>query len=108
MDILFLCNKPPFPAREGGPIAMNMLIEGLIEQGHQVKVLTVSSYKYPFRPELIPPDYMEATCIEAVEVDLHIRPFKAFINLFARKSYHVERFYFEDFPPETYQYSPRA
>ena len=92
MDILFLCNKPPFPAREGGPIAMNMLIEGLIEQGHQVKVLTVSSYKYPFRPELIPPDYMEATCIEAVEVDLHIRPFKAFINLFARKSYHVERF----------------
>ncbi|HQQ02139.1 MAG TPA: glycosyltransferase family 4 protein [Bacteroidales bacterium] len=92
MNILFLCNKPPYPAREGGPIAMNMLIDGLLEQGHQVKVLTISSYKYPFRPELIPDDYMAATCIEAVEVDLQIHPIKAFLNLFSKKSYHVERF----------------
>ncbi|MEW6135789.1 MAG: glycosyltransferase family 4 protein [Bacteroidota bacterium] len=92
MNILFLCNKPPYPAREGGPIAMNMLIEGLVEQGHSVKVLTVSSYKYPFDPSEIPVDYLESTLIEAVEVDLHVRPLPAFLNLFTRKSYHVERF----------------
>lgn len=92
MNILFLCNKPPYPAREGGPIAMNMLIEGLVEQGHSVKVLTVSSYKYPFDLSAVPIDYLESTLIEAVEVDLHLRPLPAFLNLFTRKSYHVERF----------------
>lgn len=92
MNILFLCNKPPYPAREGGPIAMNMLIEGLVEQGHTVKVLTVSSYKYPFQPSSVPVDYLESTLIEAVEVDLHVKPLSAFLNLFTRKSYHVERF----------------
>ncbi len=92
MNILFLCNKPPFPAKEGGPIAMNMLIEGLVQQGHSVKVLTVSSYKYPFDPSSVPVDYLESTLIEAVDVDLHIKPLPAMINLFTRKSYHVERF----------------
>ncbi|MGC8865320.1 MAG: glycosyltransferase family 4 protein [Bacteroidales bacterium] len=92
MNILFLCNKPPYPAREGGPIAMNMLIEGLVEQGHTVKVLTVSSYKYPFQPNSVPVEYLESTLIEAVEVDLHVKPIPAFLNLFTRKSYHVERF----------------
>lgn len=38
MKILFLCNKSPWPPREGGPIAMNMFIEGLIADGHTVKV----------------------------------------------------------------------
>ncbi len=92
MNILFLCNKPPFPAREGGPIAMNMLIEGLVEQGYSVKVLTVSSYKYPFNPGTLPEEYLESSLIEAVEVDLHVKPIPAFLNLFSGKSYHVERF----------------
>ncbi|MDI6814375.1 MAG: UbiD family decarboxylase, partial [Desulfitobacteriaceae bacterium] len=64
----------------------------MVEQGHSVKVLTVSSYKYPFDPSEIPVDYLESTLIEAVEVDLHVRPLPAFLNLFTRKSYHVERF----------------
>jgi hypothetical protein len=30
MKILFICNKSPWPAKEGGPIAMNNIIEGMI------------------------------------------------------------------------------
>ncbi|MCC7317007.1 MAG: hypothetical protein IT219_00615, partial [Bacteroidales bacterium] len=54
MKVLFLCNKSPFPAREGGPIAMNSLIEGMIKAGHQVKVLAVNSYKYNVSLDEIP------------------------------------------------------
>ena len=50
MRILFLCNKSPWPHKEGGPIAMNMLIEGMIEAGHIVKVLAVNSFKYNIKP----------------------------------------------------------
>ncbi|MDD4603461.1 MAG: glycosyltransferase family 4 protein [Bacteroidales bacterium] len=92
MKILFLCNKSPWPPKEGGPMAMNMLIEGLVAAGHEVKVLAVNSFKYTITPEEIPPEYRERTGIELLEVDLRIKPFAAFFNLFTRKSYHVQRF----------------
>lgn len=92
MKILFLCNKSPYPALEGGPIAMNSLIEGLIEVGHQVKVLAVNTDKYYVNLDEIPKDYKKKTAIELVYVDLEVKPYDAFLNLFTQKSYHVERF----------------
>jgi glycosyltransferase involved in cell wall biosynthesis len=92
MNILILCNKSPYPAREGGPIAMNMIIEGLISAGHHVRVLAMNTNKYSVNPIDIPYEYKEKTRIELVYVDLSFHPVKAFINLFTGRSYHVERF----------------
>ncbi|MFH1160711.1 MAG: glycosyltransferase family 4 protein [bacterium] len=92
MNILILCNKSPWPPKEGGPIAMNMIIEGLISAGHQVKVVAVNSYKYNIHPDEIPDEYRKKTRIELIDVDLRINPWKAFLNLFSGRSYHVERF----------------
>ncbi|MCB2207736.1 MAG: glycosyltransferase family 4 protein [Bacteroidetes bacterium] len=92
LKVLFICNKSPWPPGEGGPIAMNNLITGLIEAGHQVKVLAVNSNKYSVDPDRIPEDYKKSTGIELAYVDLAIKPLDAFLNLFSNKSYHVERF----------------
>jgi polysaccharide biosynthesis protein PslH len=92
MKILILCNKSPYPAKEGGPIAMNMIIEGLISAGHQVRILAMNTNKYSVNPNDIPIEYREKTRIELVYVDLSLRPLKAFANLFTGQSYHVERF----------------
>jgi polysaccharide biosynthesis protein PslH len=92
MKILILCNKSPYPSKEGGPIAMNMIIEGLISAGHQVRILAMNTNKYSVNPRDIPSEYKEKTRIELVYVDLRFRPVKAFINLFTGRSYHVERF----------------
>ncbi|MEI7895462.1 MAG: glycosyltransferase family 4 protein [bacterium] len=92
MKILFLCNKSPWPPREGGPMAMNMLIEGLVEEGHEVKVLAVNSFKYHVSAADIPPDYLQKTGIEFIDVDLRVKPFSALLNLFTGNSYHVSRF----------------
>ena len=97
MKILLLCNKPPYPASEGGPMAMNSIITGLLEAGHQVKVLAVNSPKYGVKESDIPEEYRKKTGIELIDVDLGIKPLKAFLNLFTRKSYHVERFISKDF-----------
>ncbi|MFA8300330.1 MAG: glycosyltransferase family 4 protein [Hyphomicrobiales bacterium] len=97
MKVLFLCNKSPYPPREGGPIAMNNLIEGLAKAGHKIKVLAINSNKYSVRPEEIPMDYQQRTQIEHVYVDLSIKPVDAFCNLFTNKSYHVQRFISKDF-----------
>ena len=97
MKILLLCNKPPYPASEGGPMAMNSIISGLLEAGHQVKVLAVNSPKYNVKESDIPEEYRKKTGIELIDVDLDVKPLKALINLFTRKSYHVERFVSKEF-----------
>ena len=97
MKILLLCNKPPYPASEGGPMAMNSIITGLLDAGHQVKVMAINSDKYHVKTSDIPEDYKRQTGIELIKVDLSVRPMKAFFNLFTKKSYHVERFISERF-----------
>jgi len=96
MRVLFLCNKSPFPPREGGPLAMNANIKALIKAGHEVKVLALNTNKYNVNPENIPEDYRSQTGIEFIYVDLSIRPLAAFLNLFSEKSFHVTRFISED------------
>ena len=88
MKILLLCNKSPFPPKEGGPMAMHAILTGLIDAGHQVKILTFSSNKFPASdlPEALSKD------IETVAINLKINPFEAFLNLFSKKSLHVVRF----------------
>ncbi len=92
MRILFLCNKSPWPPREGGPIAMNMFISGLLKIGHSVKVLAVNSFKYNVTEKDIPEEYHRETGIELIDVDLRLKPFDALCNLIAGKSYHISRF----------------
>ncbi len=97
LSILFICNKSPWPAREGGPIAMNNLIEGMAEAGHHVKVLAINTNKYAVDPQDIPVTYHDKTQIELGYIDLSIKPVDAFLNLFTKKSYHVQRFISKDF-----------
>ena len=97
MKILLLCNKPPYPASEGGPMAMNSIITGLLDAGHQIKILAVNNEKYHVTEADIPEDYKKKTGIELIDVDLRVRPMKALFNLFSNKSYHVERFISKDF-----------
>ncbi len=76
---------------------MNNIIEGLLDAGHQVKVLALNTNKYSVKPDDIPADYRKKTGIELVYVDLSIKVSGAFFNLFTNKSYHVERFKSKDF-----------
>ena len=92
MKVFFICNKSPYPHREGGPIAMNRLIEGMLRRGHQVKVLAINSDKYHVNIEDVPPEYRKKTNLELHYIDLTVKPVDALFNLFTSKSYHVQRF----------------
>ena len=97
MNILLLCNKSPFPPSEGGPMAMNSIVTGLLEAGHTVKVMAFNSNKYHVDIDSIPEDYRRKTRIEFIDIDLKVKPLEAFKNLFSDESYHVQRFVSEDF-----------
>ena len=97
MRILQLTPKPPLPALDGGALAMNSVTEGLLQSGHEVRILCIETRKHPFMPEKIPGKYKQETRIEAVPVNTDVALFSAFTNLFSSSSYNVDRFYSENF-----------
>lgn len=97
MKVLILCNKPPYPPREGGPIAMHAIIAGLLHSDIKVKVLSVNSNKYSTKLEEIPTEYKAKTGIELVDVDLSVTIAGALKNLLKNRSYSIERFKSKEF-----------
>lgn len=93
MKILMLCNKSPWPKREGGPIAMHAMISGLLLAGHTVKVLAANTNKYNVDPESLPAEFIAKTQIEFVDIDLSLNISGGLYNFLAGKSYHVSRFH---------------
>jgi glycosyltransferase involved in cell wall biosynthesis len=92
MRILQLCLKPPLPAVDGGCVAMQSITEGLLEAGHNVKILTLHTHKHPFLPASIPPAFLKATAIEAVFADTRVRKLKLLASLLNGTSYNLKRF----------------
>jgi glycosyltransferase involved in cell wall biosynthesis len=97
MKVLLLCNKSPWPPKEGGPIAMYAMLEGLFLAGISVKVLALNTNKYAVDLKDIPADFIDQTRISFVNIDLSVRPLDVFLNLFTHQSYHIKRFISSDF-----------
>lgn len=97
MKILQVCSKIPYPSKDGGSIAMNMLTEGLIATGNEVTVLAMSTPKSFLKQGEIDESYQSKTNFQTVFIDTSIKPFAAFLNLFSKKSYNVIRFYSKEF-----------
>ena len=97
MNILQLCNKPPFPPVDGGTIVMNSATQGLLSAGCNVKVFSAYSDKHPVLSSQITNEYRKQTKFEAVYFDLNINPFQALKCFLAGKSYHIKRFINKDF-----------
>lgn len=93
MRILQLCHKVPFPPSDGGSIAMNQVTQGLLNNGHDVKVIALAPCGADNLIKKIPEAYIEATQIEVFPIDTRVKIIRAFINLFTRKSYNISRFY---------------
>jgi glycosyltransferase involved in cell wall biosynthesis len=97
MKVLQICLKPPFPEVDGGCKAMHAITQGFLDNGIDVKVLTISTPKHLFQKENIPVSYLEKTQIEHTYIDTKVTPFAAFKNLFSSNSYNIDRFYSKEF-----------
>ena len=97
MKILQLCNKPPYPASDGGMLAMHRITEGLLQRGHEVKVLAVETDKHQAQTDAMGTEYRERTRFESVYVDLSVKPVDAGVALLCGDSYNVKRYESRDF-----------
>jgi glycosyltransferase involved in cell wall biosynthesis len=97
MKVLQLCNKPPFPAYDGGSIAMANITTGLLDSGVEVKMLCVSTDNHPFKISKFPPEVRKKINPESVYIDVKLNMIDAFSCLVTRDSYNVSRFFSPDF-----------
>jgi len=91
MKILILCNKPPYPPRDGGAIGIFNLSKSMASLGHDVHILAMNTSKHRVDPSNLPnlPHYS----ITYVDINTDITPIKAFKNLvFSKLPYLAERF----------------
>ena len=96
MRILQLCNKPPYPPIDGGTMAMHNLARGLINAGHHVKVLCISTAKHALNMDALPKEFRESTGIEGVFVDTSLNVVDAFNDLLNADNYNISRFFSPD------------
>lgn len=97
MKVLQLCHKPPQPTVDGGCIAINTISTGLLNKEVELKILTASTEKHPFKPSDIDPEFLTATNIEAVFLDTRVNIIDAFSALVTSDSYNISRFFSTDF-----------
>jgi len=76
---------------------MNNLTQGLIGHGHEVKVLTINTPKSFIDLDQLPAEYRNITDIETVFIDTNIKIIDAFLNLFKKSSYNIDRFFSGNF-----------
>ncbi|MFD1551974.1 glycosyl transferase family 4 [Putridiphycobacter roseus] len=97
MKVLQLCNKPPFPAIDGGCLAIKNISQGLLSANIDLKIISISTAKHPFLIESYTKEFVAATKIESVFVDTRINIVDAFSALVTADSYNVSRFFSPDF-----------
>ncbi len=75
---------------------MHNITQGLLDAGHQVKVLCISTKKHPLKVAAIPDEYREQTRIEGVFVDTSLNVVDAFTDLVTADNYNISRFFSPD------------
>lgn len=92
MNILQFTPRPPYPPVDGGTQCAHNTTQGLLNQGNSLKLLALHSHKAPCNIDKLPKDYLEATRMETLFVNLDIRWFDALKCFIKGYSYHVKRF----------------
>ena len=93
MNLLMLCTKPPWPARDGGTLAMLNMVKAFHRAGHQVTVLAMNTSKHYLYLRDLPEAIQSLADFYLVDVDTKIRLRDVIANfIFSQESYHVQRF----------------
>jgi glycosyltransferase involved in cell wall biosynthesis len=100
MKILQVSNKPPYPPRDGGSMAMFNLANGLRKLGHEITVLTMFTNKHRLTVEQHK-EYSKLMKVHTVYVDTNISWTGLALNLlFSDKPYTATRFHSQVFGEE--------
>ena len=101
MNILQICNKPPYPPKDGGSIAMLNLTKGLSLLGCKITVIAMNPQKHFSSVKNIPADFKKNIDFHYINIDTSVHILKLIKNLlFSCLPYNAERFITKKFKSE--------
>lgn len=103
IKILQLTKKFPYPLKDGESIAVSTLTRSLSKMGCEYTLLSMNTIKHHFDVQTLPDSYDFYKEIYTVDLDNRIKPLDALTNLFSSESYHVSRFYYQEFKDKLIQ-----
>ena len=98
MNILVVCNKFPYPAKDGGQIATFAMIRGMKEAGHSVTVVAINTKKHYYDVSQMPSNIAALADFRPLFIDTDLTAKDAVCNLlFSRLPYTATRFLSKEF-----------
>jgi glycosyltransferase involved in cell wall biosynthesis len=92
VKILILTHRIPFPQNGGYPIVVGNTIKGLVEQGHEVSLVSLNDQKQ--NGKVVETDeLLEKINYRSYHIDTSISMLDAFINLFSQHSANIDKYY---------------
>ncbi len=96
-SILIITPRVPYPLRDGGALAMYQCIEMYKKLNYEVHLLSINTHKHWLSESDYPLLFKQLASFGTVAVNTNVRVRGAFINLFSKRSYNVERFVNKEF-----------
>jgi hypothetical protein len=104
MKILLLCNKSPWPPKDGGAVAILNMISGLSAKKAYVTVLAMNTSRHFVKIEDVPDVYRRQADFHFVNLNTDIDFIALSFNLlFSKKPFSLERFRSKEFETELTQ-----
>jgi hypothetical protein len=93
MNVLHLCNKVPYPGRDGSTLAMEALVRVLLQSGARVTTLAFNTRKHWVENPSYPKEWGEKARLIAIPANTTPTPWGALWAFFNRIPYTVSRFH---------------
>lgn len=97
MKVLQLCLRIPYPANDGGNIAMFNMAQAMKINNCEVHIAALNTTKHFVNVDELPIDFVNDFHFQSVPIVNKVTAAGAFINLFSKQSYNVSRFISLDF-----------
>lgn len=92
--VLIVCNRVPFPLKDGGALAMYAMIEGWHQLGNDVHLLAMNTSRHRVEAKDLPPLFRSIASCTLPDTDNEIRWSRVLKNLIlSDKPEHAQRFY---------------
>lgn len=104
MHIFQVSKKMFYPPLDGESVGIYTYTRAFAQLGHRVTVLAMNTPKHNYSIADVPPEELALASYETVFVNTNLNPFKAFVNLFGKGSYNVERFISRKFAKRLAEY----
>jgi polysaccharide biosynthesis protein PslH len=97
LNILLLTHRIPYPLLDGGALVTNFMLQGFLNQGESLSLLSLNTSKHFVDVNTLPDYYAKLQHFETVNINNDVTPIGAIKNLFTSQSYHTARFASNEF-----------